>query len=337
MRVIVPMAGRGSRLRPHTLITPKPLVPIAGKTIVRRLLEDIHSLLDRPIEEIAFIIGDFGVEAEIELHEIGRSLGANVRIFFQKEPLGTAHAIWQAAECIEGNTIIAFADTLFKFPQNFQLDVKKDGQIWVKTVEDPRNYGVVTLDEVGVIDQFVEKPEKFVSDLGILGIYYIKDGNLMKEKINYILENDIKDKGEYQFTTVLELMKKEGAAFYPAEVSEWMDCGNKQVLLETTRKILYFEQQEGNGLVSQDADISNSVIIPPCYIGPGVSIKDSVVGPFVSIEAKSELDQVVIKHSTVRSHAKVANSVLEKTLIGMHASCLSVPSSWDMGDYSRIS
>lgn len=337
MRVIVPMAGRGSRLRPHTLVTPKPLVPIAGKTIVRRLLEDIHSLLDQPIEEIAFIIGDFGTEAEIELHKIGESLGAKVSIYFQKEPLGTAHAIWQAADRIEGNTIVAFADTLFRFPKGFRLDTEKDGQIWVKKVDDPRNYGVVTLDDAGVINQFVEKPEKFVSDLGILGIYYVKDGNLMKEKINHILENDIKDKGEYQFTTVLDLMKEEGEKFYPAEVIEWMDCGNKKVLLETTRKILHFEQQEGNGLISEDADIANSVIIPPCYIGPGVSIKHSVVGPFVSIEAETELDQVVIKNSTIRSHAKVSNSVLEKAMIGMYASCERVPSSWDMGDYSRIS
>lgn len=336
MKLIVPMAGRGSRLRPHTLITPKPLIPVAGKPIVQRLMEDLVALCEEPVEEMAFIIGDFGADIEQQLHQIAQDLGAKSTIYQQDAPLGTAHAIWQARESITGKVIVAFADTLFAFPDGFRLDTEKDGQIWVKKVEDPRQYGVVTLDAQGVIRQLVEKPQTFVSDLGILGIYFIKDGDWMKEEVKYVLEHDIKDKGEYQFTTVLDNMKEKGAHFYPAEVTEWMDCGNKWALLETTQKILNFEMHRGHGLVAEDLEMEHSVIIPPCYIGKGVKLANSVVGPYVSIGAHAQVHGSIIRNSSIREYTHVENVVLETAMIGMHAQCTRQAAQLDMGDYSRL-
>ena len=168
------MAGRGSRLRPHTLTVPKPLIPIAGKPIVQRLVEDISSVCNQKIEEIAFIIGDFGEEVEKSLIQIAESLGAKGSIYHQQEALGTAHAILCAKESLNGNVVVAFADTLFK--ADFSLDNSADGIIWVKQIEDPSAFGVIKLDDNNVITDFVEKPNEFVSDLAIIGIYYFNDG-----------------------------------------------------------------------------------------------------------------------------------------------------------------
>ena len=162
MKIIVPMAGMGKRMRPHTLTTPKPLFSIAGKPIVQRLVEDIAGVVEGEIEEIAFIIGRFGKEVEEQLVTVAESLGAKGSIYFQDEALGTAHAIMCAKESISGPVIVAFADTLFK--ADFTLDATKDGIIWVHQIDDPRQFGVVQLDKNNVINEFVEKQQEFDLD-----------------------------------------------------------------------------------------------------------------------------------------------------------------------------
>ena len=238
MKIIVPMAGRGSRLRPHTLTVPKPLIPIAGKPIVQRLVEDIVKVCDQKVEEIAFIIGDFGKETEDNLISIADKLGAKGSIYYQDVPLGTAHAILCAAPSLDGNLVVAFADTLFR--ADFTLDSDADGVIWTKRVENPSAFGVVKKDEQGFITDFIEKPAEFVSDEAIIGIYYFKDGTYLKNELQYLIDNDIKDKGEYQLTNALENMKNKGSKFTSGTVNEWMDCGNKNVTVETNGKILGF-------------------------------------------------------------------------------------------------
>ena len=206
MNIIIPMAGRGSRLRPHTLTVPKPLVPIAGKPIVQRLVEDIVEMTNATVDNIGFIIGDFGKEVENELLDIAHRAGAKGHIFYQDEPLGTAHAILCGKEIMKGNVIVAFADTLFK--ANIQIDTNTDGTIWTHRVKDPSRFGVVKLNSAGVITEFVEKPSVFVSDMAIIGIYYFKDGRYLKNELQYLIDNEIKDKGEYQLTSALENMKQ---------------------------------------------------------------------------------------------------------------------------------
>jgi len=172
MKLIIPMAGRGTRLRPHSITVPKPLVAVAGKPIVARLVEDLAKACPEPIDEIAFIIGDFGEQVEEDLKALAQSLGAKGSIYQQTEKLGTAHAILCAKESLQGPVIVAFADTLFQ--SNFKLNMEEDGLIWVKKVADPSADGVVKLDQSGYVTDFVEKPSTFVSDLAIVGIYYFQ-------------------------------------------------------------------------------------------------------------------------------------------------------------------
>ena len=189
MKIIVPMAGIGSRLRPHTLTVPKPLTLIAGKPIVQRLVEDIVKVVDQKVEEISFIIGpSFPKDTEEKLMAIAKGLGANGKVSVQEEALGTAHAIQCAKESLEGPCVVAFADTLFK--ADFSLDGETDGAIWVKQVDEPSAYGVVKLQD-GIITDFVEKPDEFISDLAIIGIYYFKSGEILREEIQYLLDNNI--------------------------------------------------------------------------------------------------------------------------------------------------
>ena len=174
MNIIIPMAGMGKRMRPHTLTTPTPLIPIAGKPMVHRIVEDIANTTNQTIDEIAFIINPaFGEEAERNLVAVAEKFGAKGRIFYQESPLGTAHAILCAEPCLKGNIFIAFADTLFKAA--FSIDTNKEAIIWTQKVEDPSAFGVVKMDEEGLITEFVEKPKEFVSDLAIIGVCIISE------------------------------------------------------------------------------------------------------------------------------------------------------------------
>lgn len=333
MKIIVPMAGRGSRLRPHTLTVPKPLIPIAGKPIVQRLVEDITKVAGEKIEEIAFIIGDFGDEVKNSLIQIAENLGAKGSVYVQDEPLGTAHAIKCAENSINGDVIIAFADTLFR--ADFQLDKNSDGVIWVKKVEDPSAFGVVKLDDYGFITDFVEKPQTFVSDLAIIGIYYFKSAEKLMEEINYLINNDIKVGGEYQLTGALENLRQKGAKFTLGKVDDWMDCGNKNATVETNGKILAYEKEEMKNYPIS-AKIENSMIIPPCFIGENVEIKNSKIGPFVSIGngtkvADSNITNSLIQEKTIINHGNLNNS-----MIGNNAQYYGVSREISLGDYSVL-
>lgn len=329
------MAGRGSRLRPHTLTVPKPLIPIAGKPIVHRLVEDIAGVINQEIEEIAFIIHkDFGDKVPHELIAIAEKLGAKGSIYYQNEPLGTAHAILSAKESMEGPIVVAYADTLFK--ADFTLDTSADSVIWVKQVEDPSAFGVVQLNDKNEIVDFVEKPKEFVSDLAIIGIYYFKSGETLRGELEYLLDNNIQKGGEYQLTDGLENMKQKGMKFVPGKVDEWMDCGNKNVTVETNSRMLQFLHEEGAKLVSDTARIQNSTIIPPCYIGEDVVLINSIVGPNVSLGKATHLTNVKIQNSLVQTHAHLKNAKLDNSMIGNHASFDGDFKSISIGDYSVL-
>lgn len=331
MKIIVPMAGRGSRLRPHTLTIPKPLMPVAGKPIVQRLVEDITKVSAEKVDEIAFIIGDFGKEVEQQLEEIASSLGAKASIYHQEEALGTAHAILCAKDSLQGNLVVAFADTLFR--ADFKLDTNNDGIIWVKQIEDPSAFGVVKLDGEGVITDFVEKPQEFVSDLAIIGIYFFKDGEALKDELQYLIDNDIKEKGEYQLTNALENLKQKGAKFKPGKVNEWMDCGNKNVTVETNQRVLGFqgENEVGNNLTQE-----NSIIIPPCFIGDNVNVKNSIIGPYASIGSNSTIENSVIDNSIIQKESLVKNANITNSMIGNKVEYIGKKKDLSIGDYTQI-
>lgn len=313
MKIIVPMAGRGKRMRPHTLTVPKPLLPIAGKPIVQRLVEDIVAVCGQQVDEVAFIIGDFGEQVEKDLVKVAESQGAKGSIYYQNTPLGTAHAIMCAADSLEGPVVVAFADTLFR--ADFTLNTNSDGVIWTKRVEDPRQFGVVKKNADGIITDFVEKPEEFVSDEAIIGIYYFKDGGNLRKELQYLLDNNIMDRGEYQLTDGLMNMTNKGLKFTSGTVNEWMDCGNKDITVDTNAKVLGFLEGQEN-LQAADAVIENSTIHSPCFIGAGAVIRNSEVGPGVSIGAGTELNNAVISKSIVGENSLIQNVKLHNSMVG---------------------
>ena len=334
MKIIVPMAGMGKRMRPHTLTVPKPLIPIAGKPIVQRLVEDIARVCGEPVDEVAFIVGRFGAAVEKSLVAIAESVGAKGTIYYQDEPLGTAHAILCAKPSLTGPLVVAFADTLFK--ADFTLDSSVPGTIWVQKVEDPRPFGVVKLNEHGQITDFVEKPETFVSDLAIIGIYYFQDGDYLRDELQYLLDNDIKDKGEYQLTNALENMKNQGTTFVPGKVTEWLDCGNKDATVFTNQRYLEYLKERGEKLVADSAKITNSVLIEPVYIGENAVITNSVVGPHVSMSAGATIEDSRVSNSIVQSAAVVRHANVGNSMVGNNATLVGQPSDLSLGDFNTL-
>ncbi len=332
MNIIVPMAGMGKRMRPHTLTVPKPLIPVAGKPIVQHLVEDIAAMCDEPIDEVAFVIGRFGTATEEKLLSIAEQIGAKGKIFYQDEALGTAHAVHCAKECLKGNLIVAFADTIFR--ADFKLDASKDGVIWVNRVDNPEQFGVVKVDEQNHIKEFIEKPSTFVSDLAIIGIYYFKDGENLCSEIEYLLDNDIRDKGEYQLTNALENMKNKGLKFEPGKVDEWLDCGNKNATVYTNRRVL--EIKEESASVHPDARIENSTLIHPVFIGNGVKVIDSVIGPHVSLGNGTRVERSLISNSIVQDHASVKQAQIANSMIGNYAQVEGKADELSISDYSTI-
>lgn len=332
MKIIIPMAGMGKRMRPHTLTIPKPLIPVAGKPIIQRLAEDIVKITKGKVEEIAFVIGDFGAEVEERLLDIAKNLGAKGKIYYQNEPLGTAHAILCAKDSLVGKVIVAFADTLFL--ADFDLDQEKDGIIWVHEVDDPSAFGVVKTDENEIITDFIEKPKEFVSNKAIIGIYYFKDGNYLKKELQYLIDNKIIKSNEYQLTDALQNMLKNGTLFSVGKVNEWLDCGNKDATVMTNRRIL--ENSNGDKLVSDSAVVNNSIIKHPCYIGDNVQINDSIIGPYVSIGENSIISHSIITDTIIQKFSKIKNANIDNSMIGSYVEYKGDINELSIGDFTTI-
>ncbi len=334
MKIIVPMAGIGSRLRPHTLTVPKPLTLIAGKPIVQRLVEDIVNVIDQKVDEIAFVIGpNFPADTHEKLLNIAKDLDTEGKVFIQEEALGTAHAIYCAKEALEGPCVVAFADTLFK--ADFKLNNDVDGSIWVKKVDNPAAFGVVKTKD-GIITDFIEKPQEYVSNLAIIGIYYFREGKQLRDEIKYLIDNNIREKGEFQLTNALENMKQKGLKFVPGEVMEWMDCGNKEITVDTNARVLQFEHQEGKKLLSKSVETINSKIIEPCFIGKNVILKNVLIGPNVSVGDNTIIEDSVIKDSMIQENSTIINANLVNAMIGNNVYFDGKFTSVSLGDFSVL-
>lgn len=332
MNIIIPMAGMGKRMRPHTLTTAKPLLPVAGKPIVQRLVEDIIATSNEKVDEIAFIINPaFGKEVEQHLVSVAEQLGAKGKICYQEQPLGTAHAILCAGDTLSGNVFIAFADTLFK--ATFSIDTEKEAIVWTQKVEDPSAFGVVKLNEFNEIEAFVEKPKTFVSDLAIIGVYYFKDGLNLKKELQRLIDNNIMLKGEYQLTDAMEHMLQNNLKFYTGQVEEWLDCGNKDATIYTNSRILDIKK-DSEKLIASSAIITNSVIIPPCFIGEGVQVTNSVIGPLVSLEKNVTVIDSRITNSIIQADSNVKNACIDNSMLGKHVTYMNKPAELSLGDFS---
>ena len=300
---------------------------------MQRLVEGLIKSTDQKVEDIVFIIRkDFGDVIPQMLLDVAKSAGSKGHIKYQDVPLGTAHAILCAEDFLEGNLIVAFADTLFK--SEFKIDANMDGVIWVQKVEDPSAFGVVKLGADNVITDFVEKPKDFISDLAIIGIYYFKDGVYLRKEMQYLLDNDIKQKGEYWLTDAMERMKNQGTRFYKGEVIEWLDCGNKDATVYTNQRVLEFNKNEP--LISAKAVIENSVVIQPCFIDDDVVLKNSVIGPYVSVGKGTVIESSVVKNSIIQGKSNLKNKLIANSMIGNSVKLEGRLEDLSVGDYNAL-
>ena len=338
MKIIVPMAGRGSRLRPHSLTVPKPLIPVAGQPIVHRLVKDIAKVLKQPIEEIAFVLGDpawFGDDVVTSLKELAKSLGAKASIYRQDQPLGTGHAIMCAEPSLSGPAVIAYADTLIR--ADFNLDPEADAVIWTKEVENPEAYGVVNLNADNHITELVEKPQTFVSNQAVIGIYYFKDVAVLKGKLQEVLDENIMNGGEYQINDGILRMMQDGKVFKTGTVDEWMDCGNKAVTLETNTKMLGFLKADNQEqLIADSVTLENATIVEPCYIGENVKLSNATIGPNVSVGNNCIIENASVKNSLIQNHTTIKNTNLDQAMIGNHVKYNGEFTKISIGDYSVL-
>jgi glucose-1-phosphate thymidylyltransferase len=331
------MAGRGSRLRPHSLTTPKPLLAVAGSPIVHQLVHEIAKVVAEPITEIGFILGDpafFDETVENSLKALATELGAIPHIFRQLEPMGTGHAIMCAAAILEGPAVIAYADTLIR--ADLSLDPSADAVIWVKQVAQPEAFGVVELNAENRIINLVEKPKDFVSDLAVIGIYYFKEIEILKVALEAVVKENLQPGEEYQINQGILTMMEEGKIFKAGEVNAWMDCGNPEVTLQTNAQMLQLKQEEGEELVDPTAVIENSTIVPPCYIGKGAQIRNSTIGPGVSVGAETIIENCELKNVLIQNHSHLTNIKSDKAMIGNHVRYKGNPTFVSLGDYSEM-
>lgn len=331
MKLIVPMAGRGTRVRPHSHVTPKPLLSVKGRSVVERIVDTFARVLPQVPDEGVFVLGpDFGQEIRDQLTQICEARDMEANFAVQEEALGTAHAVGCADEHLDGDGIVVFADTLFEINEDVDLG-DSDVVVWVKEVDDPSRFGVAVRDGEKV-SRLVEKPDEPISNEAIIGIYYVRDLAALKTEIDYLIENDVRGKGgEYQLTDAFDRRLQNGDVFTTASVDAWMDCGTIPALLDTTGRIL---DRESDDL--HQGTVKDSVIHDPVYIGPGAMIDGAVVGPNVSVEAGATVRNAVIRDSIVFQDGRVENSVLRDSIVGRHAITEQTVGSVNVGDHSEV-
>ena len=333
MKVFIPMAGKGTRLRPFTLNTPKPLIKVAGKPIVSHLISQIASSINTNIEEIVYIVGDecyFDHTIIKLLEDISREYNAKTKIYRQLEKLGTGHAIMCAQESLEGPSIIAYADTLIH--GRLIISDKVDGIIWVQEVKDPSSYGVVRLNNNKNIIELVEKPERFISNKAVVGIYYFKDATILKNQLAPYLNKKLAKGQEYLLNFGIEKMIEKEYVFKPQTLENWMDCGTPKLIVSSNSKML-------NLLRPEPAEYKKEgkvELIEPVYIGNNISISNSTIGPGVTIEDNATIKDSKISSSIIMNNSKISNAEIRNSLIGANTVFDGKFKNIYLGDYSKI-
>lgn len=305
MKIVLPVAGNGLRLRPYTENVPKCLLPVAGKTILDWIVED--SLFLNPSETI-FITG---YKADVvDQFLTKRPAWGATRTVVQSNPQGLGEAISLSLPFVNDDEplLIILGDTLFEADLSI-LNNAQENILYTFKVEDPKRFGVAVTDASGRIERLVEKPQEFVSDEAIVGIYYIKDVKVLKESLKYLMENNIRTKNEFQLTDALEMMIEKGCKFSTAPVSKWLDCGLAETLLETNAHVL--ARNDNSASVSADG----CEVIAPCYIGKNVQLKNSTIGPNVSIGDGAVVENCTLKDVVVWDGVKITDKNLDNVIV----------------------
>lgn len=329
MKLIIPMAGRGTRVRPHSHVTPKPLLHVCGKSMVQRIVETFAEVLPRPITEAVFVLGpDFGDDVRRDLAAICQPHGIAAHFAVQPKAEGTAHAVLMAGDHLASEGVIVFADTLFYMPKDASVFDGADCVAWTKTVDDPRRFGVAVR-EGDRVTAFVEKPSEPISNEALIGIYWVKELADMRRECQRLMDEGRAVKGEYQLTDAMDALLKQGKVFKTAGVTDWLDCGTIPALLETTQDIIGREP-------TLDAQGTNSVFVQPVYIGPGATITNAVVGPHASIEAGATVTGSTVARSIVFAKARVEASHLDGALVGQQAMVKDFAGKLNIGDHASV-
>ncbi|MGQ9630595.1 MAG: sugar phosphate nucleotidyltransferase [bacterium] len=322
MKAIIPLAGRGTRLRPHTHTKPKAMVRVAGKPILGHVLDRLANL---DLEEIIFITGHLGEQVE---DYVGKHYSIRARYIPQVEMLGQAHAIYLARECVDSDLIIAFIDTIFEADLSALSGLEADGLIFVKEVEDPRRFGVVVVED-GFVAKLVEKPSEAISHLVNIGLYYVRNTPLLFDCIGDLMGRGLQRGGEFYLMDAFQIMIDRGARMVVAPAEVWKDCGKPETLLDTNRYLLDRGER-------REIPTDNSVIIPPVYIEEGAKISNSIVGPYVSVAEGVEIRSSIVRDSIINRNSVVDSALCSESIIGENTLIKGSYKKINIGDSSEI-
>ena len=326
MKLVIPMAGFGTRMRPHTWSRPKPLLPLAGKPMLDHILDSFEAL---PIDAYVFVIGYLGNQVRSHMAQ-HHTLPAH--FVEQDEMLGQAHAIWLAREHLEGPLLLTFVDTLLDEMDLSGLDDESlDGAIFTKWVDDPRRFGVVETDEEGWALRLIEKPDSKENKDVLAGLYYFREGEWLARACEELMGRDIQTKGEYYPADAVTLMINQGARFQTRAVGVWQDTGKPEPTLETHRYLL--DHGCDTGFPEAPAGVT---VIPPVYIHPDATIERSVVGPYVSIGKHAKVRGSVLRDAVIDEAAEIDNAVLDRSIIGRWAKVDGQAHQLNLGDSSDV-
>lgn len=313
LKVVIPMAGLGTRLRPHTWSKPKQLVSVAGKTVLDHVLDSLETLPDPENIELVNIVGYLGEQIE----EYLQTRYPKLKSFYvlQENPRGQSHALKLAQEHLHGPMLIVFADTLIKSDLSFLANEPAEAVAWVKAVPDPRRFGVAELGEDGWVTRLIEKPKDITNNLAVVGFYYFEKGEDLISAIDEQFFRDLKLKGEFFLADAVNIMLERGLKMRLQEVDIWLDAGTREALLETNRYLL--ENSRDNS--REATERPGVVIVPPVYIHPTAQVNGSIVGPHVSLGAGCRVENSIIQDSILEDEAQATGVILENSLVGRRA------------------
>lgn len=328
MKVVIPLAGYGTRLRPHTFTKPKPLINVAGKPVLAHLLDKLSEL---DVSEYIFIVGYLGDQIADYLN---KHYDFPARFVEQRELLGQSHAIYLARDYLQTDepVFVVFGDHIFETEFALIHNPSSDAVIYVKEVEDPRRYGVVMLDDNQHVRRIIEKDPNPPSNLAVIGLYYVNNARKMVNALKRQIEEGRKIKNEFYIADALQYLIDDGMSFKVEAVSSWLDCGNPPSVLAANRYLL----SEGGLDNSAELDFSEAIIVPPVRIDPSATIKQAVVGPHVTISAGCRIQGSIIRDSIVGENAEIQDTLMEHSLIGQDAFVRGRYRSFNVGDSSSV-
>jgi glucose-1-phosphate thymidylyltransferase len=313
LKIVIPMAGLGTRLRPHTWSKPKQLVSVAGKAAIDHVLDTLSTLPNPENIELVNIVGYLGEQIECYIKENYPHLKSHFVI--QEDPRGQSQAIYLARQYLTGPMLVVFADTLIETDLSIIEDTPAEAIAWVKPVPDPRRFGVAMVNDQGWVTRLIEKPQDMSNNLAVVGFYYFKRSEDLIAAIETQMQRDIQIKGEYFLADAINIMLENGLKMRTCNVDVWLDTGTPEALLETNRYLL----ENGLDNSAEAAKRSGVVVIPPVFVHPSAEIHGSIIGPHVSLGAGCKVESSILRDSILEDDAQANGVILEASLIGRKA------------------